>query len=162
MSPRPEALFFTTASAASSHGRRPTPFFVVAPPEGVRGFPRSCPGTARALHGGICPWSVGCRADYGEGVGGAPDGGGENPVVPVLVSPSRKDGDDLSALKEVRMGFSIGTGYLAEFAVQWNSIELAWCHFRRRMIHPIVVPNNEVRSPSAMTSETYSSRLGIP
>ena len=88
--------------------------------------------------------------------------GVEKPVVPVLVSPSRKDGDDLSALKEVRMGFSIGTGYLAEFAVQWNSIELAWCHFRRRMIHPIVVPNNEVRSPSAMTSETYSSRLGIP
>ena len=92
-----------------------------------------------------------------------PDGGGaEKPVVPVLVSPSRKDGDDLSALKEVRMGFSIGTGYLAEFAVQWNSIELAWCHFRRRMVHPIIVPNNEVRSPSAMTSETYSSRLGMP
>ena len=86
----------------------------------------------------------------------------EKPVVPVLVSPSRKDGDDLSALKEAWMGFSIGTGYLAEFAVQWNSIELAWCHFRRRMIHPIVVPNNEVRSPSDMTSETYSSRLGIP
>lgn len=122
-----------------------------------------CLGTARALHGGICPWSEGCglttvkpSAEHrmGEGV--------EKPVVPVLVSPSRKDGDDLSALKEVRMGFSIGTGYLAEFAVQWNSIELAWCHFRRRMIHPIVVPNNEVRSPSAMTSETYSSRLGIP
>ena len=36
-----------------------------------------CLGTARALHGSICPWSAGCRADYGEGVGGAPDGGGE-------------------------------------------------------------------------------------
>ena len=159
MSPRPEALFFTTASAASSCGRRPTPFFACA---WTRAVPGACLGSARVLHGGICPWSAGCRADYGEGVGGAPDGGGENPVVPVLVSPSRKDGDDLSALKEVRMGFSIGTGYLAEFAVQWNSIELARCHFRRRMIHPIVVPNNEVRSPSAMTSETYSSRLGIP
>jgi len=87
----------------------------------------------------------------------------EKPVVPVLVSPSRKDGDDLSlALKEARTGISVGTGYLAEFAVQWNSIELAWCHFRRRMVHPIIVPNNEVRSPSAMTSETYSSRLGMP
>ena len=159
MSPRPEALFLHDGvghllirEAADAVLRLCAGFLAV----GV------CLGTARALHGGICPWSVGCRADYGEGVGGAPDGGGENPVVPVLVSPSRKDGDDLSALKEVRMGFSIGTGYLAEFAVQWNSIELAWCHFRRRMIHPIVVPNNEVRSPSAMTSETYSSRLGIP
>ena len=35
----------------------------------------------------------------------------------------------VSALKEVRMGFSIGTGYLAEFAVQWNSIELALVSF---------------------------------
>ena len=86
----------------------------------------------------------------------------EKPVVPVLASPSRKDGDDLSAVKEARMGLIKGTGYLAEFAVQWNSIELAWCHFRRRMIHPITVPNDAVRSPSAMTSETYSSRLGIP
>ena len=86
----------------------------------------------------------------------------EKPVVPVLASPSRKDGDDLSAVKEARMGLTIGTGYLAEFAVRWNSIELSWCHFRHRMIHPITVPNNEVRSPSAMTSETYSSRLGIP
>ena len=159
MSPRPEALFLHdgvgrlfTWEAADAVLRLFAGFLAV----GV------CLGTARALHGGICPWSVGCRADYGEGVGGAPDGGGEKPVVPVLVSPSRKDGDDLSALKEVRMGFSIGTGYLAEFAVQWNSIELAWCHFRRRMTHPITVPNNEVRSPSAMTSETYSSRLGMP
>ena len=86
----------------------------------------------------------------------------EKQVVPVLVSPTRKDGDDLSALKEVRTGLRVGTGYLAEFAVQWNSFELAWCHFRRRMVHPIIVPNNEVRSPSAMTSETYSSRLGMP
>ena len=160
MSPRPEALFFTTASAASSCGRRPTPFFAC-----VRGFLLS--GSAWGLH----EPSTGASAHGPRGAGlttvkpsvELPDGGGvEKPVVPVLVSPSRKDGDDLSALKEVRMGFSIGTGYLAEFAVQWNSIELAWCHFRRRMIHPIVVPNNEVRSPSAMTSETYSSRLGIP
>lgn len=86
----------------------------------------------------------------------------EKPVVPVLASPSRKDGDDLSAVKEARTGLSVGTGYLAEFAVKWNSIELVWCHFRRRMIHPIIVPNNEVRSPSAMTSETYSSWLGVP
>lgn len=86
----------------------------------------------------------------------------EKLVVSVLASPSRKDGDDLSAVKEARMGLTIGTGYLAEFAVRWNSIELSWFHFRRRMIHPITVPNNEVRSPSAMTSETYSSRLGIP
>ena len=159
MSPRPEALSFTTASAASPPGRRPTPFFAF---RDVRTVPGACPGTARALHGGICPWSARCRADYGEGVGGAPNGGVEKPVVPVLVSPSRKDGDDLSAVKETRMGLSIVTGYLAEFAVQWNSIELAWCHFRRRMVHPIIVPNNEVRSPSAMTSETYSSRLGMP
>ena len=159
MSPRPEALSFTTASAASSCRRRPTPFFACG---GVP-VPRACLGTARALHGGICPWSEGCRAGYGEAVGGAPDEGVEKPVVPVLVSPSRKDGDDLSlALKEARTGLSVGTGYLAEFAVQWNSIELAWCHFRRRMVHPIIVPNNEVRSPSAMTSETYSSRLGMP
>ena len=33
-------------------------------------------------------------------------GGVEKPVVPVLVSPSRKDGDDLSAVKEARMGLS--------------------------------------------------------
>ena len=86
----------------------------------------------------------------------------EKLVVPVLASPSRKDGDDLSAVKEARMGLSIGTGYLPEFAAPWNSIELSWCHFRCRMIHPVVVPKNEVRSPSAMTSETYSSRLGMP
>ena len=86
----------------------------------------------------------------------------EKPVVPVLASPSRKDGDDLSAVKEARTALRVGTGYLAEFAAQWNSIELAWCHFRRRMVHPIIVPNNEVRNPSAMTSETYSSRLGMP
>ena len=30
----------------------------------------------------------------------------EKPVVPVLASPSRKDGDDLSAMKEARMGLS--------------------------------------------------------
>ena len=119
-------------------------------------------GAARGLHGGICPWSAGCRADYGEGVGGAPNGGVEKPVVPVLVSPSRKDGDDLSAVKEARTGLRVGTGYLAEFAAQWNSIELAWCHFRRRMIHPITVPNDEVASPRAMTWATYKSRLGIP
>ena len=160
MSPRPEALFLHDGV-----GRllmREAADAVLRLCAGFSCCRGGLSGAARGLHGGICPWSVGCRADYGEGVGGAPDGGGEKPVVPVLVSPSRKDGDDLSALKEAWMGFSIGTGYLAEFAVQWNSIELAWCHFRRRMIHPIVVPNNEVRSPSDMTSETYSSRLGIP
>ena len=37
-----------------------------------------------------------------------PDGGGaEKPVVPVLVSPSRKDGDDLSVLARVPDGLQL-------------------------------------------------------
>ena len=162
MSPRPEALFLHDGVGRLLMREVADAVLRLRVVRGVLVLPGDSPGTARALHGGICPWSVGCRADYGEGVGGAPDGGVEKQVVPVLVSPSRKDGDDLSALKEARTGLSVGTGYLAEFAAQWNSIELAWCHFRRRMTHPIIVPNNEVRNPSAMTSETYSSRLGMP
>ena len=108
MSPRPEALFLHDGVGRLLTWEAADAVLCLCSAWGVRGVPGDCTGTTRALHRGNCPWSGGCRAGYGEGVGGAPDGGRgvEKPVVPVLVSPSRKDGDDLSAPRWVRMRLS--------------------------------------------------------
>ena len=71
MSPRPEVLFLHDGVGRLLMREAADAVLRLRVVQGVLGLPGDSPGTARALHGGICPWSARCRADYGEAVGGA-------------------------------------------------------------------------------------------